>query len=206
MATPGQVVAMNVDISEVVKSAELMKSAFSVPNFTRILHDTNADTAKFVRSIVGKVANDDFQVTQRWAKNHVGHWKTMGAYGVVIPMDGARGVIGKTFPMKIGRIIGAKTKAGRMDRRRRLKAAKIKRGQWSNLPSATPHQGGNPIFPINGVAATRTDKRRIARVVGRSLPQMIVNSPARPKAEEQIEKRMMERFNHNVERALRNWA
>lgn len=199
-------VTLNVDISEVMQSAERMKKSFSKENFGQILRYTNIDTAKKVKTIAARIASQDYQVSYSWARKHVGSWRSSGAYGAIIPLNGARGVIGRTFPMSVGHVVGAKRKDGRMDRRRRVRAARIKRGKSSKLPAATPHQGGHAIFPVNGVAVTRTASGKMARVVGRSLPHMIVNSPSRPKAEKAIADYMLERLYHHIARCLKNWA
>lgn len=198
---------LHVDISEVMKSAERMKKAFSAENATRILHDTNVDTARKVKTMVARVASGDYHVGYGWALKGVGAWKSSGAYGAIIPLRSARGVIGPTFPFDgAGHVTGAKRKDGKMDRRRRVKGAKIRRGQTSILPDLHPHQGGHPIFPVNGVALTRSASGKLVRVVGRSLPHMIVNSPSRPKAEKAIEEHMANRLDYHIARCLKNWA
>lgn len=196
----GRMFVMNIDTSGAMAIANEMKNKLSPEKMEKVIHDTNVDTMKKVKTIVGKVAAGGYQVTQAWAKKHVGPYIASGL-SAEIPLNGARGVIGGVFPMSTGRG-NVRTKSGRKTKSRIVKSAKIKRGKTSMLPALHPHQGGNPIFPLKGVAVTRTGKGGTARVVGRALPQMIAESPHTPEFEEQLKTYIEERIVHHINRAL----
>lgn len=195
--------ALYVDVSEVLESIERMKNTFSEDNAKRILHDTIVDTGKKSQSLIANVVTKDFAVTKRWARKHVLYMKQTGPLSWEIPLSGARGLIGTTFGMR-ATLISRKKGASK---RRRVKSAQIKRGVWSNLPDVTPHQGGNIIFPVGKkIAATRSERKKLVRVVGKSLPQMAVTSPTSEKLDKELGKYMLKRLENHINRAMKNWA
>ena len=194
---------LRVDITEVQEAIVRMQKTFSEANAKRILHDTIVDTGKKSQSLIADVVTRDFAVTKRWARKHVLHMRATGPLSWEIPLSGARGLIGTTFAMKAP-LISRKKGASK---RRRVKSAQIKRGVWSNLPDVTPHQGGNMIFPIGKkIAATRSAKKKLVRVVGKSLPQMAVNSPTSEVLDREIKKYMLKRLEHNIDHCMKGWA
>lgn len=196
-------IELRVDISDVQEAIVRMQRTFSEANAKRILHDTIVDTGKKSQSLIADVVTKDFAVTKRWARKHVLHMRATGPLSWEIPLSGARGLIGTTFAMRAP-LISRKKGASK---RRRVKSAQIKRGVWSNLPDVTPHQGGNMIFPIGKkIAATRSAKKKLVRVVGKSLPQMAVNSPTSEVLDREIKKYMLEKLDKHIERAMKNWA
>jgi len=195
--------ALYVDVSEVMESIERMKNTFSEETAEKIIHHTIVDTGKKSQSLIANVVTKDFAVTKQWARKHVLHMRATGPLSWEIPLSGARGLIGTTFKMRTA-LISRKKGASK---RRRVKSAQIKRGSWSNLPDVTPHQGGNVIFPVGKkIAATRSESKKMVRVVGKSLPQMAVTSPTSEKLDKELGNFMLKRINHHIEQAMKNWA
>lgn len=194
--------SMTVDIHEAMEAWKRMSFTFSRDTMNRVLHDTIVDTGKRSKTILKKAAAEDFAITQEWAAKQVRNLRMTGPASGEIPLDGHRGVIGKTF--KMDTVLISRKKGHNM--RRRVKAAHILRSGRSMLPEVTPHQGGNNIFPVGEIAATRSAKKRLVRVVGKSLPQMLVNSPTSETVDERLGQYMLKRMEHHIERATKNWA
>ena len=130
----------------------------------------------------------------------------------IIPLKGTRGVIGQQFPTGGGAFNtspygaygftghGQKMTYGRLRNKKGAKiTAKILRGKTSTLPSVLPNQGGNPPFLNRGTVYTRrtNDRMPIVRVVGLSVPQMVVN-----RAKADITKDIISELEKNVELEL----
>ncbi len=200
-------VDLQVDITQVRETVTAMTSVFNNMQMYRIIHDTLSDTARKTKTIVKKTVAKEYQVTQKWAADQIGHYYTRGQFGVVIPLSGHRGTIGGTFPATTG-TSGASTKSGSAAKRKVLKAAKIRRGKSSALSYASSSQGSGRIFVMasgkNKVALAR-NKGKLVRIVGRSLPQMVTESPSTETIGDEINAYMLKRVDHHIQRALNNF-
>lgn len=194
--------SMTVDIHEAMEAWKRMSFTFSRDNMNRVLHDTIVDTGIRSRTILKKAAAENFAITQQWAARQVLNMRMKGPVNGEIPLNGHRGVIGRTFRMNT-RLISRRRGH---NNRRRVSGVRILRGQTSTLPPTSPRQGDNDIFPVGDIAATRSARGRLVRVVGKSLPQMLVNSPTSETVDERLGQYMLKRMEHHIKRATNNWA
>ena len=193
----GEMHYLAIDISDLQAKIDVLKSGLTRERADRALHDVCVDTAKSVKTIVGRAVPMEYDVKQSWVKAGIGHWEEGGGLqtSVVIPLSGVRGVIGGTFKKK--------GKRGRPKKGRRYKlGAKILKGKWSTLPETMSHQGGQPPFVGNGIILTRKYKGRaypVVRVVGLGMPQMPLNQ-SKEEVMKQIHDKMSERLDHHIDR------
>jgi len=204
---------LEIDVSDVVDLAHGLAKNLSHDKAVTMMRRTFWEAGQHVPKVLRDVVPQDYEVTKGWVSKHVGAPHMGGSLGevsVVVPLKGARGSIGGTFPASGGyhrqtRGTQVHMKDGTVRNRKaywrdaRVKATILK-GQSSQLPATMDHQGGNPPFMAGGVGFTRTTKKRlpIAHVVGLSLPQMPLNQSEK-KARKEIEEYTMKRLIHNFE-------
>lgn len=199
-----------IDVSEVVTLANDLSKKLSPEQGREMLRRTVWDTGKHVKTILKEDVPKEYEVSAGWVGKHVGPPRAGGGGGeisVVIPLKGARGSIGGTFPAGGGAHKVQATQVHMKDGTVRSRKAywrvsrvhaHIVRGSSSVLPERMSHQGGNPPFLAGGVGFTRTTPKRlpIAHVVGLALPQMPLNR-AEDEVREDIEKYMEKRLMHH---------
>jgi len=161
---------LNVDMSEVQQTINLLRGIMKPEQFERLLHRTFNEVGNRSRTIIAREVVQDYAVTSAWVRSQVGRYSlTMGGVSGVtctIPIKGHKGTIG-------GRFRAAWHRYGDL-------RANIVNGGTSILPHVMKNQGGNPPFMAQGVAFTRRTKQRlpIVRVVGLGVPQMPLNRSA----------------------------
>lgn len=201
-----------VDLRHINNTINTMKSAMSRTNFEKMMSRTFNDAGRKVKTIIRTEVPKDYMVKPNWVGSMVGWPKSQdgGKIGVIVPIKGARGSIGKTF----GATGGAFTRKGYTYSRKgktinvkkarinkRIKA-KILKNQASILPYSMKHQGGQPPFIAGGVVFTRkyaNEPYPIVHVVGLSVPQMPLNkSKERVQKEirDVVEKRLAHHFKY----------
>lgn len=198
---------LDVDISDLQETIDRLRRICTPSQAERILHDTCVDTAKYVKGIVSREVPKEYDVTQAWVRRGIGKWRREDGnhVGVVIPLTGKRGAIGRNRQQvyKLGR---GGSRGRPVRGRRYVINAKILRRMTSRLPATIPHQGGQPPFIGAGVVYTRKYPKRarpIVRVVGLGVPQMPLNRAA-DQVVKQIHDRMAVRLEHNINRVLGN--
>lgn len=199
---------MYIDVSEVTSLLTDVANKLAPEQGQDLMRRTLWATGKKVKSIVAKTVPLDYDVTQGWVRKHVGEPRVgsgLGDVSVVIPLKGARGSAGGTFPASGGyhRFVQETTQHMKNGTTRTRKAhwrnARMKvhilRGAASTMPEQMKHQGGNPPFMAKGVGFTRTTKKRfpIAHVVALSVPQMPLNQSEK-KIRQDINEIMMKEF------------
>ena len=196
---------VTVDMSELNETIELLRATLKRESFEKLMFRTFKEVGGKTKTIIGKEAAADYEVTQTWVKKQVGSYKlnTGGEAGMsvtcTIPIKGHKGIVGGTF--------GAKGKKGSS-----VITAKVVKGQATTLPSIMKNQGGNPPFMVrnsqsikNGLVFTRRTKNRlpIVRVVALAAPQMPMNRSAEDVQDEivsYIEKRLEHNFLYMLEK------
>ncbi len=196
-------VDLKIDISEMKDTVTAMKGVLNNKAMGRVIHDTLSDTAKKTKTLVKRTVAKEYNVTQKWAADQIGHHYMKGLYSAQIPLSGHRGSIGGTFPATTG-----PSKSGGGARRKVLRAAKIRRGKSSPLTHASSNQGSGQIFLMPGAAkkiAVARKGMKLVRIVGRSVPQMVTESPSTEVIEKDITDYMMKRVDHHIKRALNDF-
>ena len=163
-----------IDVSDLQKKVDGMKLTLSEEAAKRMLRDTISNTARRVKSIVGKEVPKKYEAKRNWVTSQVGKAQNggNGDLSAIIPIDGVRGVAGARFPAK-GGIRGRKDRA----------QVKLLKGKYSQLPERMAHQGNQPPFrnpkssKLGNVVFTRKTRKPypIARVAGLAVPQMPMN-------------------------------
>lgn len=162
--------SLNVDMSDVQRTINLMRGVLKREQFERLIHRTFNEVGNRSRTIIAREVTQDYAVTQAWVRSQVERYQLQmgGAAGVtcIIPIRGHKGTIG-------GRFSATWRRYGAL-------RARIVRGGISTLPATMDNQGGNPPFMAGGVAFTRRTAARlpIVRVVGLGVPQMPLNRSA----------------------------
>ena len=179
---------LDVDMSEVQQTINLMRGILTRQQFEQLMHRTFREVGNRSRTLISREVVQDYAVTRTWVRSQIGNYRlTMGGFSGVtctIPLSGHKGSIG-------GRFSANWVRGGRM-------TASIIRGSISTLPTVMKNQGGNPPFMANGVGFTRRTKARlpIVRVVGLGVPQMPLNRSA-----DDVQDRILEiagqRLEHN---------
>lgn len=161
-------VYLNVDMSDVQRTIDLMRGVLTREQFERLMYRTFGEAGRRSKTLIAREVVQDYVVTQAWVRSQIQRYRL--SFGgpspvtCVIPISGHKGSIGGRFRARGGR------------RGARIRASIVTAGQ-STLPETMDHQGGNPPFMVNGVAFTRRTHRRfpIVRVVGLGVPQMPLN-------------------------------
>lgn len=196
-----------IDVRDFKHTLDILLSVLGPVKLNTLVHDTLVDVGKKTATIIKKETVKDYAVTQSWVGKQIGR-PILGSPAklqCVIPIKGARGSIGGTFPLK--------TKvSGRPGKRRRKKAirAKILTRAQSRLPETMEHQGGQPPFVAKGkntnkkIVFTRKYKdkaRPIVRVVGVAPAQMPLNR-SEDKIRAEINKYLLDRIEHHYDRLM----
>lgn len=149
---------LEVDASEVVRLANELAEHVGQERAQKILDRTLWKTAKTLKAPISKELRNVYAAKASFIKDGIQN-PVFEADTCVIPLSGARGIIGTDFPRK--------------GTRKNIKV-EILKGKASSLPPVIPHQGGNPPFRAGkGVRTRKTDASRPApRVPGIALPQM----------------------------------
>ena len=159
---------LNVDMSDVQRTIDLMRGILTREQFERLMYRTFGEAGKKSKTLIAREVVQDYAVTKAWVRSGIGKYELTfgGAYPVTckIPLSSHKGSIGGRFAATGGRR-GARIKA------------KIVRGGASILPEVMKNQGGNPPFMGKGIAFTRRTQNRlpIVKVVGLGVPQMPLN-------------------------------
>ena len=166
-----------VDITDLKDKIGIMRDALSEEGFEKLMRWTFVDVGKKARTLIYRDVKQDYVIKQGWAYSSIDTAEITigGGAGVscVIPLHGARGHIGETFPAKGGR------RGWKIKGKYKVQARIVTAGT-STLPMAMPNQGGMPPFrnlSWQKVAFTRKGKGRlpIASVSGLAFPQMPLN-------------------------------
>lgn len=197
-----EVVVLQVNIDGLDDVLNTYSAFLGRPKIEKIIKQTNLDTARRMKTMLKRLAANDYVVTQKWAAEQIGGWESSGRLGFKVPLKGARGVIGETF--KANRI-NKKRKSKKhpeADGRATTASVQIRRGAGrSHISTANKVQGGGPVFFAGGTLYTR-HRGQTVRVVARSLPQIIVDSPTSEKVGEEMAEYMEKRLDHHIQRAL----
>ena len=184
---------LNVDMGDVARTIEYLRGILTRDQFERLLYRTFGEVGRRSKTIISRAVRRDYVATDGWIQAGIMRPQLSmgGAFGVEcrIPLKGAKGVIGQTFPASGG--------SGRRYGRRRITASIVRSGR-SRLPAVMRNQGGNPPFMAGGVAFTRRTAARlpIVRVAGLGLPQMPLNRSA-DEVQDQILQLAGQRLEHN---------
>ena len=190
MAVSG--VYLNIDASNLQKTIDTMKLRLSHDEFMQLIHRTFREVGQRSKTLIAAEVVKDYAATKSWVRSQIGGYRIeqnlSGGYSCVIPISGARGVLGARFTASgTGPI-----------------TVKLLKKKSSTLPPTLPHQGGQPPFrnlksnKLGGVVFTRKTKARfpIARVAGIGVPQMPLNQ-----SEDEVSQALldyaMQRLNHN---------
>ena len=188
---------LQIDCSDLNDKIDIMHKALSDEGFIKLMRWTFTDVGRKSRTMIYRDTKQDYVIKQGWAYSAMDTAEiAIGGGGVscVIPLHGAKGHIGKTFPAKGGRRgwkIGGKYKI----------QARIVTTGISTLPMSMP-PGGMPPFrntAWNQVAFTRKGKGRgpIQSIVALAFPQMPLNRSENAVADhllEYAEQRMEHHF------------
>lgn len=190
-----------IDVSDVTQRFVDLESVLSPKRFQKVIFRTVSDTAKYVKTIVGKETQKQYVTTQKAVKADIGGYTihqnaaTAGSDAAVscsIPLNGVKGVIGVRYKAKGG--TGKPVKG----KRQIIRASIVRSGQ-SELPPVMKNQGGNPPFrsPKTRVVYTRKTEKRlpIVRVVALASPQFPPNRSENDVVDA-INQRMLQRFMH----------
>ena len=199
------VVNLYFDVSDALEGVEFMKQMVSGETADEILRHTVYDTAKKVKTIVGKEIPEDYNVTSSWVKKQVGApvWGGGSEVSIRIPIKGTRGSIGGTFGASGGARGWAAVRKGRYKVKTR-----IVKGTQSVLPATMDHQSaGMPPFrnigsKLGKATFVRKGKARlpIVSVKGLSVAQMPLNR-SREDVENEIQDYMAKRLAHYFQRS-----
>lgn len=180
---------LNVDMSDVQRTINLMRGILTKAQFEQLIHRTFREVGNRSRTLISQEVVQDYAVTRAWVRSQIENYRlTMGGLSGVtcyIPIRGHKGSIGGRFSAAGGRS-GIPM------------VSWIVRGGMSYLPTVMKNQGGNPPFMARGVGFTRRTKARlpIVRVVGLGVPQMPLNRSA-----DDVQDRILEiagqRLEHN---------
>lgn len=198
MAMRGEI---KVDISPAMNVINGLKKQLSPKMFDECIGITIRDAGnRAVKKIIKQEVPKEYRVTTGWIGKKVEKAKISGFGGsmsCVVPVKGERGTLGGIFAAGGGGL--AKGRAHGNKKLRKIKrrgksgiTADVLRGKTSRIPDELKNQGGNPPFRLpNGAVMTRTKKGPypIARVVGRSVPQMV---------DKQFEKRLQKPINDYI--------
>lgn len=178
---------LTVDVHEVQETIDLLRTTLTKEKFNSLMGRTFGETERKAKTLIKREVVKDYAVTQAWVAKHIlrGSVSVGANVQCVIPISGARGIIGPRF----------KTKSWKKGK---PISAKILKGASSILPSKMDHQGGNPPFMVNGTAYTRktSESKPLVRVAGLGVPQMPLNRSA-DRVAEQLVKYMGTRLDHN---------
>ena len=201
-----------VDVSQALTNVNKLKKDLSPQMFNKVLSTTIRDTGnRQVKKIIKQETVKDYAVTGQWVGKQVMKAQYSGggsAIACVIPIRGVRGTLGGTFSASGGGVSAGKGGGGKKFRKLARKGqikAKILKGKTSVLPGDLKNQGGNPPFRLsNGAVMTRTTGKNkpIARVVGRSVPQM-VDKHFEDRIKQPINDYIEKRFAQNVQRFMK---
>lgn len=161
-------VYLDVDMSDVQRTINLLRGILTREQFERLMYRTFGEAGRKSKTLIAREVVQDYAVTQAWVRSQIQGYRLSfgGAAPVtcVIPLSGHKGSIGGRFRARGGR------------RGVRITASIVTAGQ-STLPDKMENQGDNPPFMVHGVAFTRRTHNRfpIVRVVGLGVPQMPLN-------------------------------
>lgn len=197
---------LHVDITELQGKIEQMRAIHTQREFELLMMRAFRRTGGAVRRIMKEQLPKEYEAKPRWITSNVGNPRTQfGGFGGMavscnIPIDGARGVLGRRF--------SASGPRGRRAKGKRYKiSAKIVKSGVSVLPSVMKNYGDGEQPPfiakgggVGGMVFVRKGKKRlpIARVVGLGVPQMPMN-----RSEDDVQDEIMEVLKGRIEQEHR---
>lgn len=192
---------LNIDSSKLQGTIEKMRAVHTQREFELLMMRAFRRTGQKVKTILKTELPKDYHVKPTWIGQNVRSPQTnFGGFGGMavscnIPIDGARGVMGRQF--------GASGPRGRPSRSRKAYkiTARVVKAGTTTLPSHMRNQGGQPPFISRGgtgggIVFTRKGKARlpIVRVVGIGVPQMPLN-----RSKEEIQEEILETVKARIE-------
>lgn len=192
---------LHVDISKLKSTIEKMRAVHTQHEFELLMMRAFRRTGQRVKTILKTELPKDYHAKPTWIGQNVKSPQTsFGGFGGMavscsIPIDGARGVLGRQFSAS-----GPRGRRSKKPKAYKITARIVKAGA-TTLPSHMRNQGGQPPFIARGgtgggIVFTRKGKSRlpIVRVVGIGVPQMPMN-----RSKEDVQDEIMETVKSRIE-------
>lgn len=192
---------LHVDTSKLQGTIEKMRAVHTQREFELLMMRAFRRTGQRVKTILKTQLPKDYHAKPTWIGQNVRSPQTQfGGFGgmavsCTIPIDGARGVLGRQF-----HAAGPRGRRSKSLKAYKITARIVKAGS-TTLPSAMHSQGGQPPFIASGgtgggIVFTRKGKARlpIVRVVGLGVPQMPMN-----RSEDKVQDDIMDTLQKRIE-------
>ena len=171
--------SVKIDVSEAVQTCSRLQDILSPAMFHECMRTAIRDAGtREVKRLIKAEVPERYHASKTFVGRKVGKAKMEGPLSCVVPVKSERGVLGGMFPASGGGYsAGTASTKGKAKKKlvhnRRIQA-KILKARVSRIPTKLKNQGGHAPFRLpSGIVLTHSASKRLVRVVGRSVPQMV---------------------------------